>query len=109
MTSVWRDMSPNKNYTANRDCKEISYRLSVSGMFHLIWLLPHKNCCSYHESRAICSCEISGSHGGEYEDCCLLCCSVVQSGKNLPTFQRCLLPQSSWRWMPLSPWWWRQL
>jgi hypothetical protein len=28
---------------------------------------------------------IWGSHGGEYEDCCLLGCSAVQSGRSLPS------------------------
>jgi hypothetical protein len=28
----------------------------------------------------------------EYEDGCLLGCCTVQSGRSLPTFQRCLLP-----------------
>jgi hypothetical protein len=36
-----------------------------------------------------------GSHGGEYEDGCLLGCSAVQSGRSLPTIQRFLLPPSS--------------
>jgi hypothetical protein len=39
--------------------------------------------------------EISGSHGGEHEDGCLLGCCAMQSGRSLPTFQRCLLPPSS--------------
>jgi hypothetical protein len=42
--------------------------------------------------------EISGSHGGEYEDDCLLGCCAVLSGRSLPTFQRCLLPSSSGWW-----------
>jgi hypothetical protein len=46
--------------------------------------------------------EISGSQDCEYEDSCLLGCCTVKSGRNLPTFQRCLLPSSSGRW------WWRQ-
>jgi hypothetical protein len=33
------------------------------------------------------SSEISGSHGGEYEDGCPLGCCAVLSGKSLPTFQ----------------------
>jgi hypothetical protein len=32
--------------------------------------------------------ETSSSHGGEYEDDCLLGCCAVQSGRNLPKFQR---------------------
>jgi hypothetical protein len=39
--------------------------------------------------------DILGSAGGEYEDGCLLGCSAVQSGRNLPTFQMCLLPPQS--------------
>jgi hypothetical protein len=31
-------------------------------------------------------CRIWGSHGGEYEDGCLLGCCAVQSGRSLPTF-----------------------
>jgi hypothetical protein len=38
--------------------------------------------------------EISGSHGGKYEDGCFLGCCAVQSGRKLPTFQRCLMPPS---------------
>jgi hypothetical protein len=37
-------------------------------------------------------CEISGSCGGDYEDCCLLGCCALQSGRSLPTFEGCLLP-----------------
>jgi hypothetical protein len=33
--------------------------------------------------------DISGSHGGEYEDDCLLGCCAVWSGRSLLTFQRC--------------------
>jgi hypothetical protein len=40
-------------------------------------------------------CEFSGSHGGEYEDGCLLGCCAVKSGRSSPTFQRCLLCPSS--------------
>jgi hypothetical protein len=42
-------------------------------------------------------CEISGSHGGEYEDQGLLGCTVVFSNRCRPTFQRCVLPPSSGR------------
>jgi hypothetical protein len=42
---------------------------------------------------------IWGSHGGEYEDGCLLGCSTVLSGRSLPAFQRTLLPPSSRRWV----------
>jgi hypothetical protein len=45
--------------------------------------------------------EISGSHGGECEDNCLLRCCFVLSGRRLPMFQRCFLPPSSGQW-------WRQ-
>jgi hypothetical protein len=38
------------------------------------------------------------------KDDCLLGCCAVQSGRSLPTFQGCLVPQSSGR----SPWLWRQ-
>jgi hypothetical protein len=34
---------------------------------------------------------ISSSHGGEYKDGWLVGCCAVQSGKRLPTFQKCLL------------------
>jgi hypothetical protein len=40
-----------------------------------------------------------------FEDGCLLGCCAENSGRSLPTFQRCLLLPSSWPW---SPWWWRQ-
>jgi hypothetical protein len=33
---------------------------------------------------------IRGSHGGDYEDGCFLCCSAVQTGMSLPTFKRSL-------------------
>jgi hypothetical protein len=39
-----------------------------------------------------------GSHGGEYEDGCLVGCWALWTGRILLTFQRCLLP-------PLSGWW----
>jgi hypothetical protein len=41
--------------------------------------------------------EISVFDGGDYEDGCLLGCCVLQSGRSLPTFQRCMLP-TSWGW-----------
>jgi hypothetical protein len=41
--------------------------------------------------------KISGSHGDEYKDDCLLGCCAVLSGRYLPTFRRCLLPPSSGR------------
>jgi hypothetical protein len=34
--------------------------------------------------------EISGSHGGKYEDDCLLGCCAMQSDRSLPMFQRCM-------------------
>jgi hypothetical protein len=46
---------------------------------------------------------IWGSHGGEYEDGCLLGYSAVLSGRSLPTFQRSLLPPSPWRWRQQEP------
>jgi hypothetical protein len=39
-------------------------------------------------------CKISGSHGGEYQDGCLLGCWAMQSGRNWPKFQTCLLQWS---------------
>jgi hypothetical protein len=33
--------------------------------------------------------EISGSHGGEYEDDCLVGCCAVYSGRNRLTFRKC--------------------
>jgi hypothetical protein len=42
--------------------------------------------------------EIWGSYGDEYEDGCLLGCSIVLSGRYWPTFQRNLLPPSSGWW-----------
>jgi hypothetical protein len=35
-----------------------------------------------------------GSHGGDYEDGCLLGCSGVQTDMSLPAFQGSVLPQS---------------
>jgi hypothetical protein len=45
---------------------------------------------------------IWGSHGGDYEDGCLLGCSAVWTGVSLPTFQRSVLPPSSGRWVITS-------
>jgi hypothetical protein len=42
-----------------------------------------------------CYCEVSGSHGSEYEGGCLQSFFLVQSGISLPKFQRCLLSPSS--------------
>jgi hypothetical protein len=42
--------------------------------------------------------KITGSHGGEFEDGCLLGCCPIKSGRCSPKFQRCLLPPSSGRW-----------
>jgi hypothetical protein len=53
-------------------------------------------------SNTINPCSIWGSHGGEYEDGCLLGCSTVQSGRSLPTFQSSLLPPSSGRWWAIG-------
>jgi hypothetical protein len=39
--------------------------------------------------------EISGSHGGEYEDQNLVGYNTTQSRWSRPTFQRCILPSSS--------------
>jgi hypothetical protein len=41
--------------------------------------------------------ETSDSHGGRYEDDCLLGCCAIQSDRSLQTFQRCLLLTSSGR------------
>jgi hypothetical protein len=41
--------------------------------------------------------EILCSHGGDYEDGCLLGCCAMLSGRSSLTFQRCLL-------LPLSEW-----
>jgi hypothetical protein len=46
----------------------------------------------------MCSLEIPGSHGGEYEDDSLLGYSAVYSRWSKPTFRRCVLPPSSGRW-----------
>jgi hypothetical protein len=37
------------------------------------------------------------SYNKKWKDCCLLGCSAVYSGRNLPKFQRSLLPLSSGR------------
>jgi hypothetical protein len=39
--------------------------------------------------------KVSGSHGGYYEDGCLLCRCDMKTGRSLPTIQRFLLPPSS--------------
>jgi len=40
-------------------------------------------------------CEIFGSHVGEYYDCCPKGCETMQCHRQIPTFQRNLLPPSS--------------
>jgi hypothetical protein len=40
--------------------------------------------------------DVDGTFLRNNEDGCLLGCSAVQSGRSLPTFQRSLLPPSSW-------------
>jgi hypothetical protein len=45
---------------------------------------------------------MSGSYGGEYEDDCLLRYFAVQSGRSLPTFQRCLPPPLDTQMQPKS-------
>jgi hypothetical protein len=40
----------------------------------------------------------SGEITHKNNDCILHCCTMC-SGKSLPTFRKCLLPQSSWRWV----------
>jgi hypothetical protein len=47
-------------------------------------------------------CEISGSHGGEYEVQSLLRCTTAYSNWCRPTFQRCVVPPSSGRWVSLA-------
>jgi hypothetical protein len=44
-------------------------------------------------------CEISSSHGGEYEAQNLLGCTAVFLTECRPPFQRCVLPPSSGRWV----------
>jgi hypothetical protein len=46
-------------------------------------------------SNSFILCEISGFHGGEYEDSYLLGCCAVQFGRSLTTFKTYLLPPSS--------------
>jgi hypothetical protein len=48
-----------------------------------------------HPPQTMYFCKISGSHGGEYEDGCLLGCCEEQYGRSTPTFQWWLLPQTS--------------
>jgi hypothetical protein len=43
------------------------------------------------------------SQYGEYGDGYLLGCCIVYSGRSLPTFLRCLLPQSS-GWSKMNAW-----
>jgi hypothetical protein len=44
------------------------------------------------------NCEIFGFHGGKYEEGCILGCWPVESGRSLPTFQRCLPPSPCRQW-----------
>jgi hypothetical protein len=54
---------------------------------------------------SFCWCEILGSHGGEYENDSFLRCSAVKSCWSRPTFQRCVIPSSPWRWRQYAPNW----
>jgi hypothetical protein len=72
--------------TLKRDCKEPEIKRMVMPK-ELPMASPKQNKPS----------EISGFHGGEYEDGCLLGCCALLSGRNLLTFHRCLLPPSSGR------------
>jgi hypothetical protein len=58
------------------------------------WLLSSKN--------LPLSCEISSSHGGEYEAEIILGCTAVFLIGCRPTFQRSVLPPSSGRWVSLA-------
>jgi hypothetical protein len=40
-------------------------------------------------------CEILGSHVGEYYDCCPVRCDAMYCSRQIPMFQRTLLPPSS--------------
>jgi hypothetical protein len=55
---------------------------------------PHETCDSPQKAAFF---EITGFHGGEYEDDSLLGYCAVQSIRSWPTFQRCILPPSSGR------------
>jgi hypothetical protein len=55
-------------------------------------IMVHTNGC---KKEASITCEISSSHGGEYDvQCCLLGCTAVLNDCR-PTFQRYVLPPSS--------------
>jgi hypothetical protein len=47
---------------------------------------PHQQCTM---------CFLKVRSRSAFEDDCLLGCCAMKSGRSLPTFQRCLLPQSS--------------
>jgi hypothetical protein len=68
------------------------------------WYLILINVCIGYKLRKLTEnldglCEISGSHGGEYEVQSLLGCTAVFSNRCRPTFQRCVLSPSSGRWV----------
>jgi hypothetical protein len=52
-------------------------------------------------SAAVCLrlCVVWGSHGGCYENGCLLGCRTVESSGSVPAFRRYLLSPSSGRWL----------
>jgi hypothetical protein len=43
----------------------------------LLNLITPKILSAFSEDDCLIGCETCGSHGGEYEDCCLLGCSAV--------------------------------
>jgi hypothetical protein len=73
-------------------------------LFFLLCFLLNKHYCTLHfkvQSRNFelsSSFRIRGSQGSEHRGGCVLCCSAVQAGRSLPTFERCLLPPSPGRW-----------
>jgi hypothetical protein len=58
--------------------------------------------CVDKRSNGSVHCEISTSHGGEFEAQNLLGCTAVFSTECRPTFRRCVPPPSSGRWVTLG-------
>jgi hypothetical protein len=87
-------------------CLSCSYALYRPLILHnTLWNFSNKNYSYLHKdilNTCLIRCEISSSHGSEYDvqNCLLGCTSVYNNCR--PTFQRCVLPPSSGQYAPLK-------
>jgi hypothetical protein len=65
-----------------------TYNLNLNIKLYLSNTLAYQDCIFDGYKQNLCLDEISGSHGGENEDDCLLGCCAVLSGRSLPTLPR---------------------